>query len=484
MSIHAFNEAERARVSWARRGEPFPVRARRGELLVGGGYIAAALALVVLAGVHHFSLPVAVLYVVAIAVACHLRFDVGAGYTVPTQAIFVPMLFNVPTAAVPLLMPLALAIGMAPRIARGQISPSWLITAAGNSWFAFGPALVLVIAHDRSPDRVLDVLVLALAAQFVCDFAASAVRERLFGDLSIRELEREYRPVYAIDLALSPLGLAVAFCASAVGSQLAVLMVMPLFGVLQFFSKERRERLQQMALLNDAYQGTALLLGDVVEADDSYTGQHCKSVVRLALDVATELRLDSDRKRQVEFGALLHDIGKIAVPKEIINKPGKLDEREWAIVRMHTVEGQRMLERIGGFMRDVGIIVRASHERWDGAGYPDGLRGEEIPLEARIIAICDAMNAMTTTRSYREAMTLDVAREELERCAGSQFDPHVVSALLRVLDRAEPLEQTQALAGEPPAAERAATEMGRGERELESQRECELITGLAPPAIR
>jgi len=315
------------------------------------------------------------------------------------------------------------------------------------------------------------------------------VRERLFGDLNIRELGQEYRPVYAIDLALSPLGLAVAFCASAVNSQLAILMVMPLFGVLQFFSKERRERLQQMALLSDAYQGTALLLGDVVEADDSYTGQHCKSVVRLALDVATELRLDSERKRHVEFGALLHDVGKIAVPKEIINKPGKLDEREWAVVKMHTVEGQRMLERIGGFMRDVGIIVRSSHERWDGSGYPDGLRGEEIPLEARIIAICDAMNAMTTTRSYREAMPLDVAREELERCSGSQFDPRVVSALLRVLDRAEALEQTRGLAGKPPAAERAPTEIERAkreraERELESEREREFVTGLAPPAIR
>ena len=90
----------------------------------------------------------------------------------------------------------------------------------------------------------------------------------------------------------------------------------------------------------------------------------------------------------------------------------------------------------------------------------------------------------TTTRSYREAMPLDVAREELERCAGSQFDPHIVSALLRVLDRAEPLEQTRALAGEPPAAECAATEMGRAERELEKEHEYELITGLAPPAIR
>ena len=249
-------------------------------------------------------------------------------------------------------------------------------------------------------------LLLALAAQFACDFAASVVARALYGGPCIRELVAEYRPVYPIDLALSPLGLAVAFATIVAHSQLALLLIAPLFGMLRFFSRERHERLAQLAELNDAYQGTALLLGDVVEADDTYTGEHCKGVVRLSLEVARELGLDADRQRNVEFGALLHDVGKIAVPKEIINKPGKLDEREWAIIKTHTIEGQRMLETIGGFMSEIGRIVRASHERWDGSGYPDGLRGEAIPLEARIVSACDAFNAMTTTRSYRKAMPL------------------------------------------------------------------------------
>jgi HD-GYP domain-containing protein (c-di-GMP phosphodiesterase class II) len=107
-------------------------------------------------------------------------------------------------------------------------------------------------------------------------------------------------------------------------------------------------------------------------------------------------------------------------------------------MRTHTVEGQRMLDRVGGFMRDVGAIVRGSHERWDGGGYPDGLAGAEIPLEARIIAACDAYNAMTTTRPYREAMDPAAAAAELQRCAGSQFDPTVVDALLAVADTASP----------------------------------------------
>ena len=139
----------------------------------------------------------------------------------------------------------------------------------------------------------------------------------------------------------------------------------------------------------------------------------------------------------MEFGALLHDVGKVAIPKAIINKPGRLTESEWDVMRTHTIAGQRMLDRVGGFMREVGTIVRASHERWDGAGYPDGLAGAAIPLEARIIAAADAYNAMTTTRPYRRAMHPAAAAQELARCAGSQFDPVVVEALLALVGPAE-----------------------------------------------
>jgi len=123
------------------------------------------------------------------------------------------------------------------------------------------------------------------------------------------------------------------------------------------------------------------------------------------------------------------------VPKEVINKPGRLNEREWAIMKMHTIEGQRMLEKVGSFMREIGRIVRASHERWDGDGYPDGLAGEAIPIEARVVSACDALNAMTTDRSYRSALSVSEAVAELERCSGSQFDPRVIRSLLQVLAR-------------------------------------------------
>ena len=118
---------------------------------------------------------------------------------------------------------------------------------------------------------------------------------------------------------------------------------------------QRRERLASLIELNDAYRGTALVLGDVVEADDGYTGEHCQGVVRArARRRPTSSASTPSSARNLEFGALLHDVGKIAIPKEIINKPGKLDADEWAIIKTHTLEGQRMLDRVGGFMRDVG----------------------------------------------------------------------------------------------------------------------------------
>jgi putative nucleotidyltransferase with HDIG domain len=463
MSVHAIKEAERMRVSHAQRGAPMDAAMRRGELLVACGFMLAALALPVLYGVHpSLSLPTAGLYVLAFAVAGHVRFDVGAGFTVPTQAVFVPMLFALPISLVPLLVLLALTLDMAPRIISGRVSPSWLLTVPGNSWFAWGPALVLLAAHDHNPDGRWGILLLALAAQLACDFAQTAVRERHFDSISIAELLKEVKPIYAIDLALSALGLAIAFATSPVHGQWPLLLVAPLFWVLWVFSKERHERLAQLAELNDAYQGTALLLGDVVEADDSYTGEHCKSVVRLALDVADELGLDADARRNVEFGALLHDVGKIAVPNEIINKPGELDEREWAVIKTHTIEGQRMLEKIGGFMREIGRIVRSSHERWDGSGYPDGLSGEAIPLEARIVAACDAFNAMTTTRSYREAMPRSEAIAELERCSGSHFDPEVVGGLLRTVSRsADPASVAPTLSPSSAPDDAPAPDRGR-----------------------
>ncbi|NUT57014.1 MAG: HD domain-containing protein, partial [Thermoleophilia bacterium] len=134
-----------------------------------------------------------------------------------------------------------------------------------------------------------------------------------------------------------------------------------------------------------------------------------------------------------EFVALLHDVGKIRIPNEIINKPGPLTPEERAIVETHTLIGEEMLDRVGGVLGNVGTLVRSCHERYDGGGYPDGLEGEQIPLVARIVCACDAYNAITTDRPYRKGRSAEEALEELRRCAGTHFDPDVVEALARVV---------------------------------------------------
>ena len=432
MSAFSVTSVESARMSLARREQQMRQRERRAHVFVGGGFLIVAVALA-LRSAGSFSVPIAVVYVAAIALAGRVRFEVGTGFTVPTQAVFVPMLFALPAALVPLLVALGLALGKAVAAPFERASLSRIAAVPANSWFSVGPSVALLASHVHRADARWDILLLALCAQFACDFLANAAWEGMVTDVTIGALAREVRLVYAVDVALSGLGLAVALAALQTHSQLALLLIVPLVGMLSLFSKERQMRLAHLIQLHDAYQGTALLLGDVVEADDTYTGEHCRSVVTLALAVARELGLDPDQQRGVEFGALLHDIGKVAVPKQIINKPGALDAREWAIIRTHTTEGQRMLERIGGFMGEVGQTVRSHHERWDGGGYPDGLSGEAIPLAARIVSACDAFNAMTTDRPYRPATTEAAALEELRRNSGTQFDAVVVEAIVSVV---------------------------------------------------
>jgi putative nucleotidyltransferase with HDIG domain len=426
---------ERTRAYLTQRTQRLAARELRAELLMGLAFLSAGLLLAVTGGPYGTaSTPVVLAYVVSLAVVSRVQFDIGAGFTVPTQVVFLPLLFLVRPGLVPLLVAGALVLAQLPDLVRGRVPASRVLSAPANAWFAIGPAAVFVwLEHGDDVFSRPAVLLAAIAAQIVCDFGASATREQLLEGVTLRELVEESRDVWMIDLALTPLGLLLAQASAK--EWWAVLLVAPLFGLLKRFSAERRVRLEQLIELNDAYRGTALVLGDIVEADDTYTGEHTRGVVQLALEVARELGLDSLRCRTVEFGALLHDVGKIAVPKEIINKAGPLDDGEWAIIRTHTIEGQRLLDRVGGIMREVGQVVRGSHERWDGGGYPDGLVGEQIPLESRIVSTCDAFNAMTTTRSYREAMPTAEAIAELQRCTGAQFDPQVVDAVLRVVAR-------------------------------------------------
>jgi putative nucleotidyltransferase with HDIG domain len=405
----------------------------RAELVIGAGFLLAVAALFALDPSPRALEPgMAVLSVLLLAFAFRARFFIVRAWTAPVQVILVPVLFLLPAAAVPAAVALAMVLGGLPDVLRGRVPAQRLLVAPANAWFSVGPAAVLAAAGSPGAHEVAPaVLAAMLGAQLGIDFLVSSLWNRITRGAGLREQLDEVAWAYSIDAALAPLGLLAALTLDE--SPWYLLLTLPLLWLLGVFARERKARLEQLLELNHAYRGTAMVLGDVVGADDEYTGEHSRSVVELSLAVADALGLDAQQRRNIEFGALLHDVGKVAIPNEIINKPGPLTDAEWALMRTHTAEGQRILDRVGGFMREVGVIVRASHERWDGGGYPDGLAGTAIPLEARIIAACDAFDAMTTTRSYRAALSGAEAQVELERCAGSQFDPRVVEALLTVI---------------------------------------------------
>jgi putative nucleotidyltransferase with HDIG domain len=450
---HHLDAATERRIeeSHERRSRTLDARERSGLLTLALGFVLAAGALALFAApARALSVPLALAFVAAYVVAGRIEFSTGAGFTVPTQLVFVPMLLLLPTPLVPLLVAAALLASSLWDVIREGTALSRCLNSLVDAAYSLGPAVVIVAFDAQIPTwNHLWVYGLALAAQVVGEAALYVVRLWLCFGVPGRDSVSELRVGHRVDALLSPIGLLAAIAAA--GEPLAALLVLALVPLLRGFEKEREGRIQHSLELGRAYRGTALLLRDLLEEDDEYTGHHTEDVVALSVSVGEEMGVDEDTLRATEMGALLHDIGKIAVPDEIINKPGPLDDDEWAIMKTHTVEGERMLQQVGGLLSSVGIVVRASHERWDGGGYPDGLVGEAIPLPARIVSACDAFNAMTTDRSYRKALPLEVAISELEKNAGTQFAPDVVVALVAVVTRDVPDWQ---LAIAEPAASR------------------------------
>jgi hypothetical protein len=376
--------------------------------------------------------------IVAAAFASTVRFEIGSGSTTPMQLVLIPLWFAVPPAWLPIAVGLSLVLGGIVEHVRDPENdrPFWtLLLNAGDSWPAIGPAIVLMAFG--APEATIEnapIFALAFAAQLAVDWAFGLLGPWVVYGLRPKVLLPLMMWISAVDAALAPIGLLAAVVM--VEQPLAVFALIPLIILIGEFARERRDRLEQALQLSSTYRGTAQLMGDVLEADDAYTGgEHTQGVVDMAIAVGLELRLSPRDMRDLEFGALLHDIGKLRVPNEIINKPGALSAAEWTVIRKHPEYGQEMLDRVGGAMSDAGKIVRAHHERWDGKGYPDQLGGGEIPLAARIITVCDSFSAMTTTRSYRIALSHDEAVMELHSCSGTQFDPGVVEAILRVIER-------------------------------------------------
>jgi HD-GYP domain-containing protein (c-di-GMP phosphodiesterase class II) len=347
--------------------------------------------------------------------------------------VFVPMLFVLPMPWVPLVVAGCTVADLLPELARRRVGVLRVATRIGDSFYSLGAVLVLVFSgHQRFAWAAGPWLVLALVAQVGVDGATGLART-WFAERVAPRAQPQMVWMYLTDGCLACGALAIA--AEASRRPALVLLALPLIALFSVFARERRERLDNGLALSCAYRGAAYLLGDVIEAVDHYTAVHTHQVVELSVAVSRQMGLDQSVQRDVEFSALLHDVGKIRVPTEIINKPGQLDEREWELIRRHTIDGEKMLKQMGGTLAEIGRFVRSSHERFDGRGYPDGLAGAEIPIESRIVSVCDAFNAMTTDRPYRRASAPHAAVAELRRCAGTQFDSRVVESLEEVLVR-------------------------------------------------
>jgi HD-GYP domain-containing protein (c-di-GMP phosphodiesterase class II) len=421
-----------ALIELSRANASRPLAQRRSTSFLAVGFFATAIGMLALPAHRGTSVVAVLICMFCYAIASRVRFEFGGVFAVPTQPIFVAMWFLVPPRMLPVVVCVSLLVAELPDLARRRTPLDHLALYVISSWFSVGPALVILLWAAHAPRwQSVPVYAAALGAQFLFDYVSQYLMARpVFGLSPIAQL-RSVLPAFAVDTMLAPLGLLAAF--SAYGRPWTLLLVLPVLLLFSTFARQRQRRIDNALELSSAYRGTAMLLGDVIEADDEYTGTHSRDVVDLVIAVADKLELASRDRRRAEFAALLHDIGKVKIPAEIINKAGPLDDDEWELMKTHTLIGEAMLGQIGGLLGEVGQIVRSCHERWDGAGYPDRVAGEAIPLEARIVCACDAWSAMTTDRSYRKARSHEEAAAELRASAGTHFDPRVVDALLDVL---------------------------------------------------
>ena len=197
----------------------------------------------------------------------------------------------------------------------------------------------------------------------------------------------------------------------------------------EVFKQERARALE----LRESYRATVRALSNAVEARDAYTGKHAERVTAYGIALAEASGIDVEGRPGIEFGFLLHDVGKVGVPDAVLFKPGELSDEEFSMIAMHPVIGSEILRDVD-FLGEGKLVVRHHHERWDGSGYPDRLSGAEIPLAARVFAVADALDALTTDRPYRRAAGFEAAREEIRASAGSHFDPDVVAAYETISD--------------------------------------------------
>lgn len=308
----------------------------------------------------------------------------------------------------------------------GRVSLEKVIFNRGQLAVSAAAAGLIFVSAGGMPGQLLEpvnYLPLALAGlvYFVVNFALMSVAIALMQNLSIRGAwALNLKWITSVNyLVLIPLGVLIAVVYLLVGPAGVILFFLPLLIA--------RHSLQQYVDTRRLLLGTINALVSAVEARDPYTSGHSERVKGYVVATARAMKLPEDLIQSLEYVASLHDIGKIGVRDAVLRKDGPLDPEEWEEIRQHPVIGAAMLEPIEILDKEV-ALMRHHHERWDGSGYPDRLAGEEIPIGSRIIAVCDAYDAMTSSRPYRPTRTHQEALEELRRCAGTQCDPAVVEA--------------------------------------------------------
>ncbi len=402
---------------------------RAAVFLVG----ASALALFADSG-RAFEWDIALILLVFYAVLWNIELEIGLGAAVPTLLATTPMLFLLPPEYVPLL---CLGAALASECRSRQGAVRWLLGTTWSQFAVLGPTVVLLAAGASAANwSDWPLYVVAIGSFVLVDVSVTMLQMRVV--LRRRGGSRDFLVGSGADVLFA----LVAFLGTVASAGFRYAFVIPfsLALVSAALNRERRVRVDKAAELSDAYKGTALLLGEMIDADDGYTGYHSRGVVELTVAVAVQLGLSERDCQLAEFAALLHDVGKVKVPKEILHKAGPLSSEEWDVIRRHPGDGADMLAGAGGFLAEVAEVVRHHHERYDGTGYPARLAGTDIPLIARIVCVCDSFSAITTDRAYRRGRPVNEALAEIQAHRGTQFDPAAVAALNSVLEREAELE--------------------------------------------
>ena len=326
----------------AQRSQRLPLRELLVEGVLAALLLAGMLALALLAPADRaFNLPLAAAFVAGYVVLHRLEFRVGAGNFTPDRAAGRADAPAAADAARALARRAGDDVGQRRRGAcAAGAPPNRLLLAFNDAGFALTPALVLVALGAQTPDWDLwPAYLAALAAQFAADFVRDPARAWLGCGVSPRVVAPELVEAHRVDAMLAPAGLLVAF--AAIDAPAAVLLILPLLKLFQGFAAQHDERVEQSIELGRAYRGTALLLGDLLEEDDEYTGHHTQDVVELSLRVAARLGVSEEVRRDTELGALVHDIGKIAIPERDRQQARPLDDEEWAVMKTHTSSASR-----------------------------------------------------------------------------------------------------------------------------------------------